>query len=83
LFVVVSRVGDCLVTVGLDGSAVVITSTSIWTTDRAHRNGQRKSSGMSAGGKAALSIFVILVVVVLFEILSTNLVVQCMIQTRN
>jgi hypothetical protein len=40
-------------------------STSIWTTDRAHRNGQRKSSGMSAGGKAALSTFVILVVVVL------------------
>lgn len=25
LFVVVSRVGDCLVTVGLDGSAVVVT----------------------------------------------------------
>jgi hypothetical protein len=32
LFVVVSRVGDCLVTVGLDGSAVVITSVTVVVT---------------------------------------------------
>lgn len=32
LFVVVSRVGDCLVTVGLDGSVVVITSVTVLVT---------------------------------------------------